>query len=277
MRFQHPLETLRWYLLRAENRILNESFLSSLRWDLIQLNTIETKILDILPYFRDTELLTPDLYYREQWGIYSPRPSIRTLSPSTFRACIAEFLGIWAKEETTHGEVLDRILIQCGYPSYTTPSVQGFSPRESATFRLLGEHYMALHMTWGAINEMGTQAGYLRLAELTENEELRRIFKAIAREEGRHLSFYLNMAQLLLRRSLLSRLFVRWIISKKWKPVGGGEIPLRNAVPTLKLFAGSNIHRFTNSVGDRIRKLPGMSALCLERTVENTYRAALNA
>ena len=54
----------------------------------------------------------------------------------------------------------------------------------------LTRHIVAVHMTWGAVNEWTTQAGYGRLAAKAEHPVLSELLRRIMRQEGRHIDFY---------------------------------------------------------------------------------------
>ena len=49
-------------------------------------------------------------------------------------------------------------------------------------------------MTWGAINEWTTQAGYGRLSEVANHPTLRELLKRIMKQEGGHIDFYASEA-----------------------------------------------------------------------------------
>ena len=57
-----------------------------------------------------------------------------------------------------------------------------------------GRAFIALHMTWGAINEWTTQAGYARLAEKAAHPTLRELLRRIMKQEGGHIDFYSSEA-----------------------------------------------------------------------------------
>src|SRR5919106_1360358 len=78
---------------------------------------------------------------------------------------VTAFLSCWAYEEMWHGSAL------------------------------VGERIVALHMTWGAVNEWTTQAGYLRLAQRAKHPVLTELTRRIARQEGRHIDFYVSEAR----------------------------------------------------------------------------------
>ena len=49
---------------------------------------------------------------------------------------------------------------------------------------------VALHMTWGAANELSTLTSYHRLIAKTEHPELVNLLNAIIKDERRHFAFY---------------------------------------------------------------------------------------
>ncbi len=63
-----------------------------------------------------------------------------------------------------------------------------------ASAAFAGRAFIALHMTWGAINEWTTQAGYSRLAEAAGHPTLRELLRRIMKQEGGHIDFYASEA-----------------------------------------------------------------------------------
>ena len=55
---------------------------------------------------------------------------------------------------------------------------------------LVGERLVALHMTWGAVNEWTTLAAYMPLAQRADHPVLTELTTRIARQEGRHIDVY---------------------------------------------------------------------------------------
>ena len=58
------------------------------------------------------------------------------------------------------------------------------------------EDFVALHMTWGAANELSTLTSYHRLIAKTEHPELVNLLNAIIKDERRHFAFYRTQARL---------------------------------------------------------------------------------
>src|SRR3546814_20781970 len=61
-------------------------------------------------------------------------------------------------------------------------------------FSAMTLHVLAVHMTFGVVNEWTTQAGYLRLAAEAGHPVLGELLKRIMRQEGTHIAFYRSQA-----------------------------------------------------------------------------------
>ena len=106
------------------------------------------------------------------------------LSPAHQDAEITAFLSFWVYEEFWHGEAIAEVLAA---HSETAGEARIASLRRSLGLRdrlapiatmaaggIFGRDFVALHMTWGAINEWTTQAAYSRLARLAAPSSPRR-------------------------------------------------------------------------------------------------------
>ena len=82
-------------------------------------------------------------------------------------------------------------------------------------------------MTWGAINEWTTQAGYSRLAEAAGHPTLRELLRRIMKQEGGHIDFYASEATRRLGDSPKAQKMTRFALSHWWRPVGSGVMPKR--------------------------------------------------
>ena len=112
---------------------------------------------------------------------------------------VTAFLACWCYEEHWHGEALAEVLRAHGEPAGRSrlAASRGRLPRRDAlrpvAFTLasaLTPHIVAVHMTWGAVNEWATQAGYGRLAAKAQHPVLSELLRRIMRQEGRHIDFY---------------------------------------------------------------------------------------
>ena len=92
---------------------------------------------------------------------------------------VATFLACWVYEETFHGLALQRFLEAAGTPVGERPLPRGQEPwpkrLEAAATAMVSRawpDFCAVHMTWGAINELTTLTGYRRLAALADHPVL---------------------------------------------------------------------------------------------------------
>ena len=126
------------------------------------------------------------------------------LTPAHQDPEITSFLSCWVFEEMWHGEAIGQVLEahgeQAGAPRIAAlrerhrrkEAVTTLSTIGSAAFA--GKAFIALHMTWGAINEWTTQAGYGRLSERADHPTLSELLGRIMKQEGGHIDFYASEA-----------------------------------------------------------------------------------
>jgi hypothetical protein len=68
-------------------------------------------------------------------------------------------------------------------------------------------------MTWGALNEWTTQAGYGRLSERAGHPTLRDLLGRIMKQEGGHIDFYASEASRRLAESPRAQKLTRFFLS----------------------------------------------------------------
>ena len=154
---------------------------------------------------------------------------------------VTAFLACWCYEEHWHGEAIAQVLRAHDEPAGREPAGRVASapapPRrpQPVAFTLgsaLTPHIVAVHMTWGAVNEWTTQAGYGRLAAKAEHPVLSELLRRIMRQEGRHIDFYALGARRRLADSATARRITRFALRRYWAPVGAGRhAPTRGGVP----------------------------------------------
>jgi hypothetical protein len=195
---------------------------------------------------------------------------------------ITAFLTLWNYEEHWHGEALGRVLEAHGEVA-GAPRVAAMrrragwrstvSPVGWMAFSTATRHFLAVHMTFGAINEWTTQAGYARLGTLSAHPVLRELLGRIMRQEGRHIDYYRSRAvELLADRS--AQRTTRRVLRFLWRPVGAKAMPAeetRHLVRTL--FGGEDGGAVAARVDRRIDRLPGLSGLGLVRRGLDRYAA----
>ena len=215
---QSETEAIDWY--EGQERFLTKQYIDTIPWNDVGRHPFDEAFLPVLVYMRDVEKFT-EIYYQELMK-----------TPTGNDPIIRRFMDKWATEEAVHGDLLNRFLEEANYPTdekwfekakARIPKFQRVSSAFStATARLTGKHFSAVHMTWGAINEFSTLTGYRTLWEKANHPVLTYLLKAIAREEAVHSFFYWTIARLKLQTSQFRQRMTRYIIQKFWTPVGQG-------------------------------------------------------
>lgn len=201
------------------------------------------------------------------------------LTPAHQDPEITSFLSCWAYEEMWHGEAIGAVLEAhgevAGAPRVAAlrhghrrrQAVTTLSTIASAAFA--GRAFVALHMTWGAVNEWTTQAGYARLSEKAGHPTLREILRRIMKQEGTHIDFYASEAARRLAASPKAQRLTRFALSHWWRPVGSGVMPKKEVGFLVGyLFDGQRGREILERIDRRVDRLPGQSDLhLLERAV----------
>jgi rubrerythrin len=219
--------------LRASKRV----DLSAVEWAGIREHPVTTAEARCLTYMMDIETHTV-VFLRD---LLATRAS--------FDPEVTAFLSCWVYEELWHGEAFSRFLGEAGYRvAPTFEDVSGEDPFPTRVDRnqwvrqkfgtkgyvshigtLLGSalfrDFVAVHMTWGAVNELGTLTGYHRIIAKTEHPVLIQLLQAVIKDERRHFAFYRAQARMRLARSRQARTITRWALEHLWAPVGTGVRP----------------------------------------------------
>lgn len=193
---------------------------------------------------------------------------------------ITTFLTMWNFEELWHGEALGQVLEAHGE--------DGGSPRVAAMRQRLGwritsspllwmafssvtTHFLAVHMTFGAINEWTTQGGYARLAAESDHPVLRELLRRIMKQEGRHIDFYRQTAVEHLEGSRAAQRTTRTITKLLWNPVGSKVMPPEETQHLVRtLFSGPEGREVADRIDRRVDRLPGLAGLGLmDRTLRD--------
>lgn len=169
---------------------------------------------------------------------------------TAFDPDVTAFLSCWNFEELWHGEAFSRLLGEAGvpvrpdlepvnresrYPSRRTRAewirrrvgARGYASHMGTLFgsALASRDFVAIHMTWGAVNELTTLTAYHRMVARTGNVALTQVLRAIIKQERRHFAFYRAQARERLAGSQRARRLVRWSLDHLWAPVGTGIRP----------------------------------------------------
>lgn len=196
------------------------------------------------------------------------------LTPAHQDPVITSFLSCWVFEEMWHGEAIGQVLEAHGEEAGTPriaalrhgrrrrEAVTTLSTIASAAFS--GRAFIALHMTWGAVNEWTTQAGYARLSETAEHPTLRELLRRIMKQEGSHIDFYASEASRRLGSSVKAQQFTRYALKHLWRPVGSGVMPKREVGFLVNyLFSGEKGRQILERIDRRVDMLPGQQDLHL--------------
>lgn len=187
---------------------------------------------------------------------------------------VAHFLSCWFHEEMAHGRALEQFLSAAGAP--TVERQRSRAPwSERVEQRLTGwiarawPDFVAVHMTWGAINELSVVHGYQRLADRAGHPVLSALLARLIRDESRHFDFYFHQAVDRLRRPGAARA-ARFVVERFWRPVGSGVQP-EHEVRFLGtyLFGNAAGRAAACKIDATIRRLPGFEdARLLERWLD---------
>jgi hypothetical protein len=204
------------------------------------------------------------------------------VTPSHTDPAVTTFLTMWVFEEHWHGEVLAKVLDAHGVPTGAAhiSAVRkrlGWRDRvapiqQALIANIVGNDYVAVHMTWGAINEWSAYAGYARLAELENHPVLTTLLTRIMRQESRHAAFYASQARDRLAASARARRLTRFALKRFWEPVGAGVAARIETRHMLHFLLGDEEGRRTlDQIDDRVHRLPGLGGLNLVRRASAAY------
>ena len=254
--------------LRASKKV----DLSGLPWDRIKDHPLPEGEARVLAYMMDIETHTV-IYLRDLLA-----------TRAAFEPDVTAFLSCWVYEELWHGEAFSRFLGEAGYElGPDGERVWSDSPYPSRLARntwirrklgskgyashvatMLGaaafRDFVALHMTWGAVNELGTLTGYRLIIEKTKHPVLAELLQRITKDERRHFAFYRAQARMRLARSQSARRMTRWAMEHVWAPVGTGVRPQHETdFAIVQVFGDEAGHRAAEDMDRTIGELPGFA------------------
>jgi len=193
-------------------------------------------------------------------------------TPSHKESEMTTFMTMWNREEFWHGEALAAILevhgitvdydqlranrLKLGWRDKLDPVKQGLLGK------VVGTDFVAVHMSWGAANEYSAVTAYKRMAALEKDPVLAELLLRIAKQETRHVAFYVSQARERLQASKKAQALTRFLLSKVWAPVGS-SIMDRDDVKFVfdHLMRGEDGRKATKQLDQNIAKLPGMQGL----------------
>jgi len=260
--------------LRASKRV----DLSGVAWDRVRSHPLSEAEARCLAYMMDIETHT-SIYLRDLLA-----------TPAAYEPDVTAFLSCWVYEELWHGEAFSRFLGEAGWE--LAPDLERVAadtaypsrlPRNQWIRRRLGgkgqlshvgtmlgsvvmDDFVALHMTWGAANELSTLTSYHRLIANTEHPELVNLLNAIIKDERRHFAFYRAQARLRLARSAWARRLTRWAMEHLWAIVGTGVRPQTETdFVVLELFGDEDGLLAALEMDRAMAELPGMGGCAIFR------------
>lgn len=181
---------------------------------------------------------------------------------------IADFLGCWLYEESYHGRAIERFVRAAGVArpaAVCGRHLKSFSERleDAGTWlvsKLFGRHFVAVYMSWGAIQEHSTLFGYTQIARKTKNPVLAELLRRIARDESRHFGFYYYKACQGLKASVFARKLTSLLLRLFWTPVGEGVKPSSETDFMLAaIFNDDEGRQALSRIDKTMRRLPGLS------------------
>jgi rubrerythrin len=268
--------------LRASKRV----DLSGVAWDRIRLYPLPEAEARCLAYMMDIESHTV-IFLRDLLA-----------TRAAFDPSVTAFLSCWVYEELWHGEAFSRFLGEAGYLPRDPVGVDAPYPsragRNSWIRRKLGARgyashiatmlgaalirdFVALHMTWGAVNELSTLTGYHRLIATAEHPVLLQLLESIVKDERRHFAFYRAQARMRLAASAQARRVTRWALERLWAPVGTGVRPQRETdFAVSHLFGGPDGLVAVREMDRTIGELPGLAGLRISQEARHAALARTN-
>lgn len=259
--------------------------LTGVTWEDITAHPISGAEARCLTYMMDVETHTV-MYARDLLA-----------TRAAFEPDVTAFLSCWIYEEFWHGEAFSRFLGEAGFtlePDREKVKVDSPYPtkigRNQRIRRALGrsvywEHlvtmigsvlsrdFVALHMTWGAMNELSAVNSYQEMIRRSENPVLQDILRRVIKDERRHFAFYRSQARQRLARSKRARRMTRWAMERLWAPVGTGLRPQRESdFALVSLFGDEAGQEKLQRLDATIAELPGFEGATLS---ENARREAL--
>lgn len=193
-------------------------------------------------------------------------------TPSHRESEVSTFMTMWNREEYWHGEALAAVLnhhgievtfdalksrrLKLGWRDKLAPVKQALAGN------LVGGDFVAVHMSWGALNEWSASAAYKHLAKLEDHPALSPLLRRIGQQETRHVAFYTTQARDRLEKSAMARKLTRLALSKFWGPVGSGVMPDEAVRHVMgHIFGTPDGMNEIRKIDDHVAKLPGLEGL----------------
>jgi rubrerythrin len=259
--------------------------LSGVAWDRVREQSVSEDEARCLAYMMDIESHTA-IFLRDLLA-----------TKAADEPDVTAFLSCWVYEELWHGEAFSRFLGEAGWElapdgeRVESDTVYPSRMRRNLWIRqrlgrrgqlkhlgtLLGsslfDDFVALHMAWGAANELSTLTSYHRLIAKTEHPQLVALLEAVIKDERRHFAFYRAQARMRLGRSGSARRITRWAMDHLWAIVGTGVRPQSETdFVVVHLFGDDGGATAAREMDRTFAELPGLARL---RIFDGARRQAL--
>jgi rubrerythrin len=260
--------------LRASKRV----DLSGVDWERVRDHPLSEAEARCLAYMMDIESHTA-IFLRDLLA-----------TRAAFDPDVTAFLSCWVYEELWHGEAFSRFLGESGYElapdrervaegsRYPSREARNAWIRRKVGAKgylshvgtlagsALMKDFVALHMTWGAANELSTLTSYHRLIDRTEHPEVVNLLSAVIKDERRHFAFYRSQARRRLAGSRGARAVTRWAMDHLWSIVGTGVRPQEETdFVVLHLFGDDAGLEAAAEMDASISELPGLEGSSIFR------------
>jgi hypothetical protein len=239
----------------------------SVNWDDLDLESFRTnplpeQSLRTLRYMTDVEYHT----------VCYTRDLLTT--PSHKEADMSAFMTMWNREEFWHGEALATVLsmhnITVDFDEVKASRLKlGWKDRldpikQSIAGKIVGNDFVAVHMAWGAANELSAIQAYHRMAELEKDPVLAELLRRIAKQEARHVAFYTSQARDRLAKSKKAQVIARFALGKFWAPVGSSIMERSEVQHVMNhLMSGPDGRKAARRIDSAIGGMPGLEGLTI--------------
>jgi hypothetical protein len=197
---------------------------------------------------------------------------------------LTTFLTMWNYEEHWHGAALAGVLAAHGRPAGSDRVAEvrnqlgrweRWRPLAFLAGSVLVRDMVAVQMTWGAVNELTTQAAYAQLAQKSGHPVLSELLRRIMRQEGRHVDFYAAESRRRLASSRSAQRLVRLALRRYWAPVGHGVRPDHETGFLIRhLFGDATGRAVAERIDGHVDRLPGLAGLQLVTGAVDRYCGA---
>jgi len=242
------------------DRLMNSSGrveLNDLDWSEVPKHKLTPEALRVLRYFLQTENST--FFYVK--ALMSTRAVYE--EPE-----LAPFLCVWMYEEEFHGRAFQKFLQSYGETIDETWRSNMYQSRgwgerfdewgQNFLGAVLPDHWPALHMTWGTIQEFTTYQAYQALIDRVDHPILNKICQRIMKQEMRHYVFYREHAKKRLARSAITRAMTSFAVKNAWTPVGDGMCPTEDAVHAIRFLFDGLDSPVIAKIEQKAREMPGL-------------------